>query len=686
MKSNNCHLESVTTPRVVWASKTRNHSVNVTTSVVWVSEIMNTHNPLRKKNSLRNLSIYQTRQLTLPQQRRQQRKKNSLRNLSINQTRQWTLPQQRRQHHRHHQADHRVETGREDLSPQRNPGINWTEEPSQSSCYNTQPISQHTTNLCLNFRLESRVSSHISHPAWRVTLWPGLQMQVGSMSHERSPENKKRRRCVHEIKTTNQQVIKGSGVFQLLLSRRKEKSAGWLAVRTSETLRGITVTRLPETPAWISIRQSIFKTGLFQAETNGYNQAWYEHTLMTITSTSPALRSHALDSSEARSSMYPLCHCGSSSTWTTTGPARGWRSSSSASAAAISSSPGSSLPPATWGSATPPTSATSRSNSSGMCSAPPAINVKKAIWNMMAASMASSPSCPAASAPRTGGRATLCLLEESSSATLSSSTIHSSIQALSDITGEEADGPTEEPELPSARGSPEADSPLPRPPSEELGLSPNRGVVSTISPVSAGLLEADEEGDGVQVPDRRRRGGQVAAAPEQRSRSTRWHPPHLSHPRNSNPLSRSLKSWLLKSPSIPAERQDPRLKLHSSVASLLLSARVQHDNLETVFPILRSQLLRCRHENVPRAGEEELKYSNASFIKPKHTKEAASKPPRVHTHNPRCVVVTCCKESFYQPERKDERDKMPRSKLPHNGTLPGRGQPRRMPTPAYRPR
>merc|ERR1711994_908871 len=110
----------------------------------------------------------------------------------------------------------------EDLSPQRNPGINWTEEPSQSSCYNTQPISQHSTNLCLTFRLESRVSSHISHPAWRVTLWPGLSMQVGSMSHERSPENKKRRRCVHEIKTTNQQV-KGSGVFQLLLSRRKEK-------------------------------------------------------------------------------------------------------------------------------------------------------------------------------------------------------------------------------------------------------------------------------------------------------------------------------------------------------------------------------------------------------------------------------------------------------------------------------
>ena len=656
MKSNNYHLENVTTPRVVWVSKTRNHSVNVTTSVVWVSEIMNTHNPLRKKNSLRNLSFNQTRQLT--------------------------LPHQRQQHHHHHRVDHRVETGREDLRSQRNPGINWTEEPSQSSCSYTQLISQHSTNLCLTFRLESRVSSHISHPAWRVTLWPGLQMQVGSMSHERSPENKKRRRCVHEIKTTNQQVIKGSGVFQLLLSRRKEKSAGWLAVRTSETLRGITVTRLPETPAWISIRQSIFKTDLFQAETNGYNQAWHEHTLMTITSTSPALRSHALDSSEARSSMYPLCHRGSSSTWTTTGPARGWRSASSASAAAISSSPGSSLPPATWGSATsPPTSATSRSNSSGMCSAPPAINVKKAIWNMMAASMASSPSCPAASAPRTGGRATLCLLEESSSATLSSSTIHSSIQALSDTTGEEADGPTEEPELPSARGSP-----LPRPPSEELGLLPNRGVVSTISPLSSGLLEADEEGDGVQVPDRRRRGGQVAAVPEQRSRSTRWHPPHLSHPRNSNPLSRSLKSWLLKSPSIPAERQDPRLKLHSSVASLLLPARVQHDNLETVFPILRSQLLRCRHENVPRAGEEELKYSNASFIKPKHTKEAASKPPRVHTHNPRCVVVTCCKESFYQPEQKDERDKMPRSKLPHNGTLPGRGQPRRMPTPAYRPR
>ena len=510
MKSKDCHLENATTPRVVWASKTRNHSANVTTSVVWVAGTMNTHNPLRKKNSLRNLSFDQTRKLT--------------------------LPHQQHQHHRHHQVHHRVQTGQEDRHSQRNPGINWTEELSQSSCSYTQLISQPFINLCLTFRLESRVSLHTPYPAWRVTLWPGLSMQVGSMSHERSPENKKRRRCVHEIKTTNQQV-KGSGVFQLLLSRRKEKSAGWLAVRTSETLKGVTVTRLPETPAWISIRQSIFKTDLFQAETNGYNQAMHEHILMTITSTSSALRSHALDSSEARSSMYPLCHRESSSTWTTSGPARGWRSASRASAAAISSSPGSSLPPTTWGPATSPSprSATSRFNSSGLCSAQPAISVKTAIWNMMAASMTSSPDSPAASAPRTGGRTTLCLLEDS--AALSSSTNHSSIHALSDTPGEEADGSTEEPELPSARGSPAADSPLPGPPSEELGLLPNRGAVSTIS----GLLEADDEGEGVQVPDRSRRGGQVAAVPEQRSRSTRWHLPHLSHPRNSKPLTPPLK-------------------------------------------------------------------------------------------------------------------------------------------------
>ena len=653
MKSKDCHLENATTPRVVWASKTRNHSANVTTLVVWVAEIMNTQDPMRKKNSLRNLSFNQTRMLTLPQQQHHQRRKNSLRNLSSNQTRMLTLPLQQHHHQRHHQVHHhREQTGREDRHSQRNPGINWTEELSQSSCSCTQLISQPLINLCLTFRLESRVSLHTPYPAWRVTLWPGLSMQVGSMSHERSPENKKRRRCVHEIKTTNQQA-KGSGVFQLLLSRRKEKSAGWLAVRTSETLKGVTVTRLPETPAWISIRQSIFKTDLFQAETNGYNQAMHEHILMTITSTSSALRSHALDSSEARSSMYPLCHRESSSTWTTSGPARGWRSASRASAAAISSSPGSSLP-TTWGPATSssPRSSTSRSNSSGLCSAQPAISVKTAIWNMMAASMTSSPESPAASAPRTGGRTTLCLLEDS--AALSSSTNHSSIHALSDTPGEEADGSTEEPELPSARGSPAADSPLPGPPSEKLGLLPNRGAVSTISSPSSGLPEADGEGDGVQVPDRSRRGGQVAAVPEQRSRSTRWHLPHLSHPRNPKPLSWSLKSWSLKSPSVPAERHDPKLKLHSSVPSLLLSAGMQHDDsVEMVFPILRAQLLRCLRENVPPAGVEELKYLHASFIKPKHTKGAASKPPRAQAHIPRRVLVICCKESFDQLERKD---------------------------------
>ena len=84
---------------------------------------------------------------------------------------------------------------------------------------------------------------------------------------------------------------------------------------------------------------------------------------------------------------------------------------------------------------------------------------------------------------------------------------------------------------------------------------------------------------------------------------------------------------------------------------------MQHDKVEKVFPILRSQLLRCLCENVPRKEEEELKYFHASFIKPRHTIEAASKPPRIQTHAPQMCPNHPLQESFYQLEQNDERDK-----------------------------
>ena len=79
--------------------------------------------------------------------------------------------------------------------------------------------------------------------------------------------------------------------------------------------------------------------------------------------------------------------------------------------------------------------------------------------------------------------------------------------------------------------------------------------------------------------------------------------------------------------------------------------------MEKVFPILRSPLLQCLCENVPRDGDEELKYFHASFITPKHTIEAASKPPSVQTHAPQMCPDHLLQESFHQLERNDERDK-----------------------------
>ena len=71
---------------------------------------------------------------------------------------------------------------------------------------------------------------------------------------------------------------------------------------------------------------------------------------------------------------------------------------------------------------------------------------------------------------------------------------------------------------------------------------------------------------------------------------------------------------------------------------------------------------------------EELKYSNMSFnesLMPNYTKEASTKSPSVPSH----ALLTCpdhlLQESFYQQERNDERDKIPRSKSLHNGTLLG---------------
>ena len=117
------------------------------------------------------------------------------------------------------------------------------------------------------------------------------------------------------------------------------------------------------------------------------------------------------------------------------------------------------------------------------------------------------------------------------------------------------------------------------------------------------------------------------------------------------PTSRLLP-WSLRSASNPAEKQE--LTLHSSVASLTLSVRAQQDNVEKVFPILRSPLLQCLCENVPRDGDEELKYFHASFNTPKHTMEAASKPPSVQTHASLMCPDHLLQESFHQLERNDE--------------------------------
>ena len=130
MKNNYYHLENVTTPRVVWVSKTRNHSVHVTTSVVWVSETMKTQEK-KKKNTLRNLSTYQT----------------------------GGLQQQLLQHQLHH----RRESGERRMGgPLSNPGNSWTGAPCPSPDPYSHMMLQYSSNLCLLFMLE--FTGILTHP------------------------------------------------------------------------------------------------------------------------------------------------------------------------------------------------------------------------------------------------------------------------------------------------------------------------------------------------------------------------------------------------------------------------------------------------------------------------------------------------------------------------------------------
>ena len=142
-------------------------------------------------------------------------------------------------------------------------------------------------------------------------------MQTGSMSHVAVPENKKRRWNIHEIKLTYPQILKRSGVFRHMYTRRKEKSAGLHEVRTSETLRGITVGPLPKALAWISIRHSIIKSSLLRVDINDENQDLNVYNRMMAT---PPSNSQMSESDLAKSSRKPLYQRGSSSiSWTTSG-------------------------------------------------------------------------------------------------------------------------------------------------------------------------------------------------------------------------------------------------------------------------------------------------------------------------------------------------------------------------------
>ena len=87
------------------------------------------------------------------------------------------------------------------------------------------------------------------------------------------------------------------------------------------------------------------------------------------------------------------------------------------------------------------------------------------------------------------------------------------------------------------------------------------------------------------------------------------------------------------------------------------------------LPMMRSMLVQSRSESALEENDEELKYSYMSFhasLMPNYTKEASTQSPSVPSHAPLTCPGHLLQESFYQEERNDDCDKIPRSKFLHN--------------------